>query len=113
VSPDFLPPDPYADQQAPPPAGGFLPPTAPPRQSKRATRALALGTAGLGVLFFTGGTLFFLALPASIAGWVLGNQARREGAEQANVAVIVGITGVGFGVVAGAVWILVAALGEA
>jgi hypothetical protein len=123
VPPDFLPPDPNAEQApAPQPAARpvFLPPNAPipppagKRQNGRATAALGFGAGGLGLLFFSAGTLFFLTLPASIAGWVLGQQAKRRelGRDQANLAVIIGIVGVVLGVIAGVVWILLIARGE-
>jgi uncharacterized membrane protein len=115
VPSDFLPPDPHAD--APQDAGRvvFVPPTAPPsrpapkRESNRAVTALAAGAAALGLLVFTAGVLFFVTLPASIAGWVLGNQAKHAGVrtDQANVAVIIGIVGTVSGVVAAVVWILI------
>jgi hypothetical protein len=123
VPSEFLPPDPYADAQpAPQPASRpvFLPPSAtlPPspaqRENKRATTGLALGAGGLGLLFFSAGALFFLTVPASVAGWILGHQAkqRESGRDQANLAVILGIVGVVFGVIAGVVWILLIALGD-
>jgi hypothetical protein len=123
VPPDFLPPDPDADHPpAPQPAARpvFLPPNAtipPPAgqaQNGRATAALALGAGGLGVLVFSAGALFFLTVPASIAGWVLGNQAKRSetGRDQAKVAVTIGIVGVVLGVIAAAIWIVLIATGE-
>ncbi|HEX7299072.1 MAG TPA: hypothetical protein VF257_08690 [Solirubrobacteraceae bacterium] len=115
---DFLPPDPYADHPgARRPSGPptFAPPTAPPTsraQSNRAVMALALGSAGLGVLVFTAGALFVLTLPASVAAWVLGRQAKtlESKREQANVAVIIGIVGTVLGVIAAVAWILIASL---
>jgi hypothetical protein len=123
VPPDFLPPDPHAQHPpAPQPAARpvFLPPNAtipPPggqRQNGRATAALGLGAGGLGLLAFTAGMFFFLSIPASIAGWVLGVRAKRRetGRDQANVAVIIGIVGVILGVIAGVVWIVLIATGE-
>jgi hypothetical protein len=122
VQPEFLPPDPYAEApRAPQPASRplFLPPNAslpaPARaQSNRAVAALIFGSGSLGVLVFSAGLLFFLTLPASIAGWILGNRAKRleTGRDQANVAVIIAIAGVVLSVIAGAVWILLVALGE-
>jgi hypothetical protein len=126
VPQDFLPPDPYADQPPPQPAGQprFLPPTdATPsptgpgpakRKSGRATTALAFGAGSLGLLAFSAGMLFFLTIPASIAGWILGHQAKRRdsGREQANVAVIMGIVGLVLGVIAAAVWIVLYATGD-
>jgi hypothetical protein len=122
VPPDFLPPDPSAEQApAPQPAARpvFLPPNAPlpsagEGQNGRATAAVAFGAGGLGLLAFSVGALFFLTIPASIAGWILGVQAKRRpvGRDQANIAVIIGIVGVILGVIAGAVWIVLAASGE-
>ena len=86
-----------------------------PKDSKnRATAALALGAAGLGLLAFTLGALFLLTLPASIAGWVMGRQAQKDptGREQANVAVTIGIVGTVLGVIAAVVWIVIAATGS-
>jgi hypothetical protein len=107
VPSDFLPPDPYADSQP----EGFLPPDAPaPRAGgNRAVLALAAGAAALGLLAFTAGMLFFVTLPASIVGWVLGNKAKQVGAhtDQANVAVIIGIVGTIAGVIATIVWVLI------
>ena len=114
---DFLPPDPYADLPGTHRPGGppvFAPPDAArPAAAKghnnRAVVALALGSAGLGVLFFTAGALFVLTLPASIVGWVLGNKAKQVGAraDQANVAVIMGVVGTIAGVIATIVWVLI------
>jgi hypothetical protein len=123
VPPDFLPPDPHAEHApTPQPAARpvFLPPNAtipPPggqRQNGRATAALGLGAGGLGLLAFTAGMFFFLSVPASIAGWILGVQAKRRdtGRDQANVAVIIGIVGVVLGVIAAAIWIVLIATGE-
>jgi hypothetical protein len=123
VAPEFLPPDPYAET---PPAlqpaarADFLPPNTPlrhaagQRQNGRSTVALALGAGGLGLLAFSAGMLFFLTIPASIAGWILGHQAKRRdsGREQANVAVIMGIVGLVLGVIAAAVWIVLYATGD-
>jgi hypothetical protein len=124
VPPDFLPPDAHADHDpAPQPAARpvFLPPnansTAPAAseqpQNGRATAALAFGAGGLGLLFFSAGSLFLLTIPASVAGWVLGNKAsRREaGNDQAKLAVTIGIIGVVLGVIAAIVWVLLVSLG--
>jgi hypothetical protein len=115
VPSDFLPPDPYAD--SPPDSGRpvFVPPNAAPRRdepkskSNGAVGALAAGAAALGLLAFTAGMLFFVTLPASITGWVLGSKAKQAGVQtdQANVAVIIGIVGTVFGVIAAVVWILI------
>ncbi len=123
VPPDFLPPDPYDERPpAPQPAARpvFLPPNSPlpapgaQRQNGRATAALGFGAGALGLLAFSVGMLFFLTIPASIAGWILGVQAKRReiGRDQANIAVIIGIVGLVLGVIAGVVWILLVALGE-
>jgi hypothetical protein len=131
VPADFLPPDAHADHEPPPQRAArpvFLPPNAPApggpgaprapraaeqRQNGRATAALACGAGGLGLLFFSAGALFFLTIPASIAGWILGNQAKRRevGRDQANLAVTIGIIGVVLGVVAAIVWVLLVSLG--
>ena len=76
--------------------------------------ALIFGSGSLGLLAFSAGLLFFLTLPASIAGWILGNRAKRQenGRDQANVAVIIAIVGVVLSVIAGAVWIVLVATGE-
>jgi hypothetical protein len=111
VPSDFLPPDPYADAQQERPA--FAPPglshQAGNAESNRAVVALAAGAAALGLLAFTAGMLFFVTLPASIAGWVLGKRARRAGTrvDQANVAVIMGVVGTIAGVAATIVWVLI------
>jgi hypothetical protein len=110
VPSDFLPPDPYADaQQEGRPV--FAPPGAPvpEPEGRPAVVALATGAAALGLLVFTAGVLFFVTLPASIAGWVLGNKAKQVGArpDQANVAVIMGVVGTIGGVIATIVWVLI------
>jgi hypothetical protein len=122
VQPEFLPPDPYAEAPpAPQPASRpvFLPPNpalgAPAQpQNNRAVAALIFGSGSLGLLAFSAGLLFFLTIPGSIAGWILGNRAKRleTGRDQANVAVIIAIVGLVLGVIAAAVWILLVALGE-
>jgi hypothetical protein len=122
VPSEFLPPDPYAEAPpAPQPASRplFLPPTATlpaPRegQNNRAVAALIVGSASLGLLFFSAGLLFFVTIPGSIAAWILGHRAKRldTGQDQANVAVIIAIAGLVLGVIAAAVWILLIALGE-
>ena len=90
---------------APPPEGR----PAPQPEGRPAVVALATGAAALGLLVFTAGMLFFLTLPASIVGWVLGNKARQVGArpDQANVAVIMGVVGTIGGVIATIVWVLI------
>jgi hypothetical protein len=122
VQPEFLPPDAHAE--APPAAQSasrpvFLPPNAATpataqAQNNRAVAALIFGSGSLGLLVFSAGLLFFLTLPASVAGWILGNRAKRvdAGRDQANVAVIIAIVGIVLSVIAGAVWILLVALGE-
>jgi hypothetical protein len=122
VQSEFLPPDPYAD--APPAAQpasrpAFLPPdaagagTAQPRNNK-AVWALIFGSGSLGLLVFSAGLLFFLTLPASIVGWVLGSRAKRgsKGGDQANVAVIIAIVGLILSVIAAGIWIALFATGE-
>jgi len=121
VQSEFLPPDPYADAPAAPqPASRpvFLPPDgsgaagAQP-QNPKAVWALIFGSGSLGLLVFSAGLLFFLTLPASIVGWVLGNRAKRaSGGEQANVAVIIAITGLVLSVIAAGIWIALFATGE-
>jgi hypothetical protein len=122
VQPEFLPPDPYA--QAPPapqPASRpvFLPPNAarpgPAQgQNNKAVVALIFGSGSLGLLAFSAGLLFFLTLPASIVGWVLGNRAKRmeTGRDQANFAVIIAIVGLVLSVIAAGIWIALIATGE-
>jgi hypothetical protein len=121
VQHEFLPPDPYAEAPPPQPASRpvFLPPNsahgAPAQpQNNRAVAALIFGSGSLGLLVFSAGLLFFLTIPGSIAGWILGNRAKRleTGRDQANVAVIIAIVGLVLGVIAAAVWILLVALGE-
>jgi hypothetical protein len=122
VQPEFLPPDPYAE--APPVSRpgsrpDFLPPdatgaaTAQPRDTK-AVWALIFASGSLGLLVFSAGVLFFLTLPGSIAGWILGGRAKRgsDGRDQANVAVIISVVGVVLGVIAAAIWIALFATGE-
>jgi hypothetical protein len=122
VQSEFLPPDPYADApSAPQPASrpAFLPPnaagaaTAQP-QSNKAVWALIFGSGSLGLLVFSAGLLFFLTLPASIVGWVLGSKARSgsNGRDQANVAVIIAIVGLILSVIAAGIWIALIATGE-
>ena len=122
VQSEFLPPDPHAEAPpAPQPAARpvFLPPdaagaaNAQPR-SNTAVWALIFGSGSLGLLVFSAGLLFFLTLPASIAGWILGNRAKRleGGHDQANVAVTIAIVGVVLGVIAAAVWIVLVATGQ-
>ena len=122
VQSEFLPPDPHAEAPpAPQPASRpvFLPPdgagaaTAQP-QSNKAVWALIFGSGSLGLLVFSAGLLFFLTLPASIVGWVLGSRAKRasNGRDQANVAVIIAIVGLVLGVIAAGIWIALFATGE-
>jgi hypothetical protein len=122
VQSEFLPPDPYAEASpAPQPASRpvFLPPdgagaaSAQPRNNK-AVWALIFGSGSLGLLVFSAGLLFFLTLPASIVGWVLGSRAKRasNGRDQANVAVIIAIVGLILGVIAAGIWIALFATGE-
>ena len=122
VQSEFLPPDPYADAPAAPqPASRpvFLPPDgsgaagAQP-QNPKAVWALIFGSGSLGLLVFSAGLLFFLTLPGSIVGWILGNRAKRGsgGGEQANVAVIIAIVGLVLSVIAAGIWIALFATGE-
>jgi hypothetical protein len=122
VQSEFLPPDPHAEAPpAPQPASRpvFLPPdgagaaTAQP-QSNKAVWALIFGSGSLGLLVFSAGLLFFLTVPASIVGWVLGSRAKRasDGRDQANVAVIIAIVGLVLGVIAAGIWIALFATGE-
>jgi hypothetical protein len=119
VQSEFLPPDPHAE--APPSAARpvFLPPAAAggagaPSQSNKAVWALIFGSGSLGLLVFSAGLLFFLTLPASIVGWVLGSRAKRvsNGRDQANVAVIIAIVGLVLSVIAAGIWIALFATGE-
>ena len=115
VQSEFLPPDPHAE--APPSAARpvFLPPAAAGAQPQntKAVWALIFGSGSLGLLVFSAGLLFFLTLPASIVGWVLGNRAKRaSGGEQANVAVIIAIVGLVLSVIAAGIWIALVATGE-
>ena len=122
VQSDFLPPDPYAEAPpAPQPASRpvFLPPAAAgaagaqPRDNK-AVWALIFGSGSLGLLVFSAGLLFFLTLPGSVVGWVLGSRAKRasNGRDQANVAVIIAIVGLILSVIAAGIWIALFATGE-
>jgi hypothetical protein len=122
VQSEFLPPDPHAEAPpAPQPASRpvFLPPdaagaaTAQP-QNNKAVWALIFGSGSLGLLVFSAGLLFFLTVPASIVGWVLGSRAKRasDGRDQANVAVIIAIVGLVLGVIAAGIWIALFATGE-
>jgi hypothetical protein len=109
VAHDFLPPDPYADPaRAPRPE-----PPRDPGSSEPPIAALALGSAGLALLVLTTGSLFFLALPLSVAALVLGVRARRATPPppRADVAVIIGAVGIVLGVIATVVWIIVLASG--
>jgi hypothetical protein len=122
VQSEFLPPDPYAEAPpAPQPASRpvFLPPDAAGApsarpQNNKAVWALIFGSGSLGLLVFSAGVLFFLTLPASIVGWVLGNRAKRtsDGRDQANVAVIIAIVGLVLSVIAAGIWIALIATGE-
>jgi hypothetical protein len=120
VSQEWLPPDPQAPQHpAPlPPAANpsFAPPTAAygrasGRQGEKATAAIGLGAAGLGLLAFTAGALFFLTVPLSVAGWLLGRQASARGSAQGRTAIVLGIVGTILGVIAAIVWIAIYAAG--
>jgi hypothetical protein len=122
VQSEFLPPDPYADAPPAPQPGSrpvFLPPdaagaAAAQPQNNKAVWALIFGSGSLGLLVFSAGLLFFLTLPASIVGWVLGSKARgrSDGRDQANVAVIIAIVGLILSVIAAGIWIALFATGE-
>ena len=122
VQSEFLPPDPYAEappRRSPPRAPSSCRPTRAARraakpQNNKAVWALIFGSGSLGLLVFSAGLLFFLTLPASIAGWVLGSRAKRapNGGEQANVAVIIAIVGLILSVIAAGIWIALFATGE-
>src|SRR5512132_1140954 len=122
VQSEFLPPDPYADAPAgsqPASRPTFLPPGAADApdaqpQDTKAVWALIFGSGSLGLLVFSAGLLFFLTLPASIVGWVLGSRAKRasNGRDQANVAVIIAIVGLVLSVIAAGIWIALFATGE-
>jgi hypothetical protein len=122
VQSEFLPPDPYAEAPPAPQPGSrpvFLPPegagaaSAKPRNNK-AVWALIFGSGSLGLLVFSAGLLFFLTLPASIVGWILGSRAKRasNGRDQADVAVTIAIVGLILSVVAAGIWIALFATGE-
>ena len=125
VQSEFLPPDPYAEAPpTPQPASRpvFLPPNAAvapsapsaQAQNNKAVWALIFGSGSLGLLVFSAGLLFFLTLPGSIVGWVLGARAKRapDGGDQANVAVIIAIVGLILSVIAAGIWIALFATGE-
>jgi hypothetical protein len=122
VQPEFLPPDPHAEAPPAPQPGSrpvFLPPgaagaAAAQPQNNKAVWALIFGSGSLGLLVFSAGLLFFLTLPASIVGWVLGSRAKRttNGRDQANVAVIIAIVGLVLSVIAAGIWIALFATGE-
>jgi hypothetical protein len=122
VQPEFLPPDPYTEApRAPQPASrpAFLPPNATGAaaaqpQNNKAVWALIFGSGSLGLLVFSAGLLFFLTLPGSVVGWVLGSRAKRasNGRDQANVAVIIAIVGLVLSVIAAGIWIALFATGE-
>jgi hypothetical protein len=122
VQPQFLPPDPHAEAPPTPQPTSrpvFLPPNATgaapaEAQNNKAVWALIFGSGSLGLLVFSAGLLFFLTLPASIAGWVLGSRAKRasNGRDQANVAVIIAIVGLILSVIAAGIWIALLATGE-
>jgi hypothetical protein len=86
-----------------------------PRKQSNATAvwALVLGCAGLTLLLFSFGTLFFVTLPISAAAWVLARRAREAiadgsaatGEGQATAALWLGRAGVIAGVAAGVLFI--------
>jgi hypothetical protein len=121
VQPEFLPPDPYAEAHRAQAASRppFLPPNATgaaaaKSQNNKAVWALIFGSGSLGLLVLSAGLLFFLTIPASIVGWVLGSRAKRSsnGRDQANVAVIIAIVGLVLSVIAAGIWIALLATGE-
>ena len=122
VQPEFLPPDPHAEAPpTPQPASRpvFLPPNASiapsaPSAQARSNKATWALICSLGLLVFSAGLLFFLTLPGSIVGWVLGARAKRapDGGDQANVAVIIAIIGLILSVIAAGIWIALFATGE-
>ena len=94
----------------------FEPPVGPPapaRSSREAAWALALAIVGLSLLMVSLGTLFALALPCSIAGWVLALRARAADGEggQATAALWMARIGVLAGVAAAVVIIALLASG--
>jgi hypothetical protein len=85
------------------------PPTAPPRPGTRAVWALVLSITGLALLLISLGTLFLIALPCSIAGWVLAARARGE--ERAAAALWIARIGVIAGVTAAVIFVALLAGG--
>jgi hypothetical protein len=84
-------------------------PPAPPPASARAIWALVLSIAGLVLLLLSLGTLFLIALPCSIAGWVLALRARGE--ERAAAALWIARIGVFAGLTAAIIFIALLASG--
>jgi hypothetical protein len=108
--PGWLPP--VAPGAGPRPRFGThapVPPAAPSGRSTRAMWALALSIAGLVLLLVSLGTLFLIALPCSIAAWVLA--LRVPGEERATAALWLARIGVIAGVVAAVVFISLLASG--
>ena len=95
------PPRPRLD--APPP------PVAPAGPTARAVWALVLSITGLALLLVSLGTLFLIALPCSMAAWVLA--ARARGDDRATAALWIARIGVIAGVVAAVVFIALLASG--
>jgi hypothetical protein len=109
MSGEFLPPDPHAERSATAPPAGFAPPLAPPTppSAGRANAALVAGTIGLALLGLTAGAFYLISLPVSVAAWILGVRAQRDGRDHADVAVLIGAVGTVLAVVSGVVWVLV------
>jgi hypothetical protein len=85
------------------------PPAAPAGPSRAAVWALALSITGLALLLVSLGTLFLIALPCSMAAWVLAVRARGE--DRATAALWIARIGVIAGVVAAVVFIALLASG--
>jgi hypothetical protein len=85
------------------------PPAAPAGPSRAAVWALALSITGLALLLVSLGTLFLIALPCSMAAWVLA--ARARGDDRATAALWIARIGVIAGVVAAVVFIALLASG--
>jgi hypothetical protein len=85
------------------------PPAAPAGPSRAAVWALALSITGLALLLVSLGTLFLIALPCSMAAWVLAVRARGE--DRATAALWIARIGVIAGVAAAVVFIALLASG--
>jgi hypothetical protein len=100
-----LAPGARARTQAPTPP----PPAAPAGPSRAAVWALVLSITGLALLLVSLGTLFLIALPCSMAAWVLA--VRAGGEDRATAALWIARIGVIAGVVAAVVFIALLASG--